>query len=65
MAHQPEFALANIITSNDKEIPKDTLIEVRLGSVPGIVSIRVQLPGQNDWRIYLIFPLWEGKWYFR
>ncbi|MHC9063535.1 toll/interleukin-1 receptor domain-containing protein [Nitrospira sp. CMX1] len=61
MTHQPEFAVTNIITSNDKEIPQDTLIKVGLGSVPGTVSIHVQLPGQNDWRVYTDLPIVGGK----
>ena len=48
----PNYELKNIITQGRKEVPQDTMLAVALGRLPGTVTIRVQLPGQEAWTVY-------------
>jgi hypothetical protein len=43
----PEYELKNIVTQGRKEVPQATVLAVALGRLPGTVTIRVQLPGQQ------------------
>lgn len=52
MAAMPEYELKNIITQGRNEMPQSTLLSVALGRLPGTVTIRVQLPGQEAWTVY-------------
>ena len=48
----PEFELHRIVTEGHKDVPESTLVELRLGSLTGTVTVRVQFPGQQDWKLY-------------
>jgi hypothetical protein len=52
--------LDRIITSGQKEVPEETLLELRIGSRPGTVSIKVKLPGQDGWKLYPDLEIREG-----
>ena len=42
----PEFELKNIVTEGRKDVPQGTTLSIGLDSLPGTVTVRVQLPGQ-------------------
>jgi hypothetical protein len=45
-----------IKTAGKKEVPKDTITEIKLGDFPGTVNITIQCPGQKnrqDFAMYL------------
>ena len=57
----PEFELKNIVTEGRKDVPQGTTLAVGLGSLPGTVAVRVQLPGQSAWTLYPDLEIQDGK----
>lgn len=57
----PEFELKNIVTEGRKDVPQGTTLAVRLGSLPGTIAVRVQLPGQSAWTLYPDLEIHDGK----
>ena len=57
----PEFELKNIVTEGRKDVPQGTMLQVALGSLPGTVTVRVQLPGQAVWTLYQDLEIRDGK----
>lgn len=56
----PEYELKNIVTQGHKDVPQATMLAVRLGRLPGTVTIRVQLPGQEAWTEYPDLQIHNG-----
>ena len=57
----PEFELKNIVTEGRKDVPPGTTLSIGLGSLPGTVTVRVQLPGQASWTLYPDLAIRDGK----
>ena len=57
----PEFELKNIVTEGRKDVPQGTTLIIGLGSLPGTVTVRVQLPGQAAWTLYSDLAIRDGK----
>ena len=57
----PEFELKNIVTEGRKDVPQGTTLSIGLGSLPGTVTVRVQLPGQAVWTLYSDLAIRDGK----
>jgi hypothetical protein len=57
----PEYELKNIVTKGRKDVPQATILAVTLGLLPGTVTIRVQLPGQEAWREYPNLQIHNGS----